>query len=103
MHDNGYGVKTHDYYANVEPFQYYKSTANPHHLPPTSVTMIGKTDQANHQYDLSDFWAAEVGNLPAASFLKAPSYQQGHAGYSGPLLEQSFLVDTINKIQKLPE
>jgi phospholipase C len=40
MHDNGYGVKTHDYYANVEPFQYYKSTANPHHLPPTSVTMI---------------------------------------------------------------
>jgi phospholipase C len=66
--------------------------------------MIGKTDQANHQYDLSDFWAAaEVGNLPAASFLKAPSYQQGHAGYSGPLLEQSFLVDTINKIQKLPE
>jgi phospholipase C len=104
MHDNGYGVKTHDYYANVEPLQYYKSTANPHHLPPTSVTMIGKTDQANHQYDLSDFWAAaEVGNLPAASFLKAPLYQQGHAGYSGPLLEQSFLVDTINKIQKLPE
>ena len=104
MHDNGYGVKTHDYYASVEPFQYYKSTANPHHIPPTSVTMIGYTDQANHQYDLSDFWAAaEAGNLPAVSFLKAPSYQQGHAGYSGPLLEQSFLVDTINRIQKIPE
>ena len=104
MHDNGYGIKTHDYYANVEPFQYYKSTANQHHLPPTSATMIGHTDQANHQYDLSDFWAAaEAGNLPAVSFLKAPSYQQGHAGYSGPLLEQTFLVDTINRIQKLPE
>jgi phospholipase C len=104
MHDNGYGVKTHDYYANIEPFQFYKSTANPHHLPPTSVGTIGHTDQANHQYDLSDFWAAaEAGNLPAVSFLKAPSYQQGHAGYSGPLLEQNFLVDTINRIQKLPE
>ena len=104
MHDNGYGVKTHDYYANLEPFQYYKSTANPHHLPSTSVTMIGHTDQANHQYDLSDFWAAaEAGNLPAVSFLKAPSYQQGHAGYSGPLLEQNFLVNTINRIQQLPE
>ena len=104
MHDNGYGIKTHDYYANVEPFQYYKSTANQHHLPPTSATMVGHTDQANHQYDLSDFWAAaEAGNMPAVSFLKAPSYQQGHAGYSGPLLEQSFLVDTINRIQKLPE
>jgi phospholipase C len=44
-----------------------------------------------------------LSNLPAVSFLKAPSYQQGHAGYSGPLLEQSFLVDTINRIQKLPE
>ena len=104
MHDNGYGVKTHDYYANVEPFQYYKSTANPHHLPPSSLDMIGHTDQANHQYDLSDFWnAAQAGNLPAVSFLKAPSYQQGHAGYSRPLLEQNFLVDTINRIQKLPE
>jgi phospholipase C len=104
IHDNGYGVKTHDYYANLEPFQYYKSTANPHHLPPTSVTMIGRTDQAKHQYDLSDFWAAaEAGNLPAVSFLKAPSYQQGHAGFSGPLLEQTFIVDTINRIQKLPE
>src|SRR3989454_5089613 len=47
-----------DYSAHHEPFQYYKSTANPHHLPPTSVSMIGKTDQANHQYDLTDFWNA---------------------------------------------
>lgn len=104
MHDNGYGVKTHDYYASMEPFQYYKSTANPHHLPPTSVAMIGHTDQANHQYDLIDFWnAVDSGNMPSVSFLKAPSYQQGHAGYSGPLLEQNFLVDTINRIQKSPE
>jgi hypothetical protein len=28
---------------------YYASTANPHHLPPGSVDMIGQTDQPNHQ------------------------------------------------------
>jgi hypothetical protein len=29
--------------------------ANPHHLPPSSVSMIGHTDRANHQYALTDF------------------------------------------------
>ena len=66
--------------------------------------MIGHTDQANHQYDISDFWdAAQSGNLPSVSFLKAPAFQDGHAGYSNPLDEQTFVVDTINRIQKLPE
>lgn len=73
-------------------------------MPPSSIEKIGHNDQANHQYDLSDFWnAAENRNSPAVSFIKAPSYQEGHAGYSGPLLDQSFLVNTINRIQKLPE
>jgi phospholipase C len=41
--------------------------------------MVGHTDQANHQYDMSDFWnAANTGNMPAVSFLKAPNYQNGH-------------------------
>ena len=44
-----------DYSPHHEPFQYYKSTANPNHLPPSSEAAIGHTDQANHQYDLSDF------------------------------------------------
>ena len=92
-----------DYSAHHEPFQYYKSTANPHHLPPTSIAMIGKTDQANHQYDLSDFWnAAAAGNMPSVSFLKASRYQDGHAGYSDPIDEQAFLVNTTNKLQGLP-
>ena len=66
--------------------------------------MIGLTDQANHQYDLSDFWASAVsGNLPSVTFLKAPAYQDGHAGYSSPLAEQTFVVETINRIQQLPE
>lgn len=93
-----------DYLPHHEPFQYYASTANPHHLPPSSVDMIGKTDQANHQYDLADFWAAlDAHNLPAVVYLKAPAYQDGHSGYSGPLQEQEYLVDTINRLQQSPE
>ncbi len=52
---------------------------------------------------MTDFWtAADSGNLPAVSFLKAPAYQDGHAGYSDPLDEQTFLVNTINHLQQLP-
>ncbi|BCL81114.1 phospholipase C [Ktedonobacteria bacterium brp13] len=103
-HTNIGGVAVTDYSPHHEPFQYYKSTANPHHLPPTSTSMIGKTDQANHQYDIQDFWTAvNNGNMPAVSYLKAPAYQDGHAGYSDPLDEQTFLTTTINQLQKRPE
>ena len=102
-HVNIGGSTINDYSPHHEPFQYFASTANPMHLPPTSVSMIGHQDQANHQYDISDFWAAaDAGNLPAVSFLKAPEYQDGHAGYSDPLDEQTFLVGTINKLEQLP-
>jgi phospholipase C len=100
-HKNVGGATQTDYSAHHEPFQYYQSTSNPHHLAPSSVDMIGKTDQANHQYDLSDFWASVgAGNMPAVSFLKAAKYQDGHAGYSDPLDEQHFLVDTINRLEQ---
>ena len=68
--------------------------------------MIGKQgDQANHQqYDLVDFWAAvQAGNMPAVSLLKAPRVQDGHAGYSDPIDEQAFLVNTTNTLMKTPE
>jgi phospholipase C len=103
-HNNIGGAPVTDYSAHHEPFQYYRSTANPHHLPPTSVSMIGHTDRANHQYDLTDFFAAlKAGNLPAVSYLKAARYQDGHAGYSDPLDEQHFLVSTINKLEASPQ
>ena len=93
-----------DYSAHHEPFQYFLSTANPHHLPPGSTAMIGRTDQANHQYDLKDFWdAVDAGHMPAVSFLKAVRAQDGHAGYSSPLDEQQFLVNTINRLEQRPE
>ena len=92
-----------DYIAHHEPFQYYASTANPHHLPPSSASMIGHTDQANHQYDLSAFdQALAAGSLPAVSYLKAAGYQDGHAAYSDPIDEQHFLVHEINAIESSP-
>jgi phospholipase C len=100
-HANIGGTRVDDYMAHHEPFQYYRSTANPHHLPPSSVAAIGHTDRANHQYDLTDFYAAlDHDNLPAVSFVKAPAYQDGHAGYSDPLDEQHFLVQVVNKVQE---
>ena len=93
-----------DYVPHHNPFQYFASTANPAHLPPTSLAMVGKTDQANHLYDLTWFkQAAQAGHLPAVSFLKAPAYQNGHPGNSNPLDEQAFIVATLNFLQQLPE
>ncbi|OIK07677.1 phospholipase [Bacillus sp. MUM 116] len=103
-HTNIEGASVTDYNPHHEPFQYYKSTANPDHVTSSSPDLIGKTDQANHQYDMKDFWTAvDNGNLPSVSYLKAPNYQDGHAGYSDPLDEQHFIVDTINHLQKTPE
>jgi len=103
-HIGGDGKPKGDYIPHHQPFQYYASTSNPHHLPPSSVAAIGHTDQANHQYDLSDFWdAAAAGKLPAVSYLKAAGYQDGHAAYSSPLAEQTFIVETLNRLQALPE
>jgi phospholipase C len=100
-HTNVGGMVSEDYIPHHEPFQYYASTANPAHTPPASVAEIGHDGPANHQYDLSDFWAAvQANNMPAVSFLKAAAYQDGHAGYSSPLDEQHFVVDTINRLQK---
>jgi len=71
---------------------------------PSLVAAIGTTDGANHQYDIHDFFDALAnGNFPAVSFLKAPGYRDGHAGYSSPLDEQAFVVVTINTLQKDPE
>jgi len=126
------GVKD-DYIAHHEPFQYYASTANPHHLTiPTDaggqdtlagLEEIGTDTQSfvhgvpqfntpNHQYDTSDFdqLVAAITNgqlspnaLPAVSFLKAPGYEDGHAAYSDPTDEQAFLVNTINELEQSPD
>jgi phospholipase C len=92
-----------DYIPHHQGFQYFKQTSNPHHVAASSTAMIGQTDQANHQYDLADFFTAlAAGNMPAVTYLKASAYQDGHAGYSDPIDEQTFLVNTINTIMKSP-
>jgi phospholipase C len=103
VHQNVDGATVADYLPHHNPFQYYQPTANPSHTPPASLFEIGHDGPANHQYDLADFWeAADAGRLPAVSYLKAAAYQDGHAGYSDPLDEQGFLVETINHLQRLP-
>jgi phospholipase C len=127
-----YGYKD-DYIPHHEPFQYYASTANPHHLTvPTNAkgqdTMAGlreigtdtqsyvngqpQFNTPNHNYDTSDFdqlvSAIHQGDLPpsalpAVSFLKAPGYQDGHAAYSDPIDEQQFVVNEINALQQTPD
>ena len=127
-----YGYKD-DYIPHHQPFNYYASTANPHHLTlPTdtngtvdrkALNTIGtdtqhyvngapQFDTPNHQYDMSDFdqLVAGIGHgdlppsaLPAVSFLKAPGYQDGHAAYSDPLDEQRFVTSEINALMKTPD
>ncbi|MDQ1547028.1 MAG: phospholipase [Actinomycetota bacterium] len=99
-HDNVDRVSSKDYVPHHNPFAYYTSTSNPHHLPPSSTSAIGETDQANHNYDLTEFDAAlKAGVLPSVSFLKPAAYQNGHAANSDPLDEQHFLVSEINAIE----
>jgi phospholipase C len=99
------GNNTDDYIPHHMPFQYYTATANPNHVRPTSVFSIGYPgDPANNQYDVKDFFnAVNAGNFPAVSFLKAPAYQDAHPGYSSPLDEQNFVVNTVNFIENTPE
>jgi phospholipase C len=95
---------TGDYIPHHAFFQYYASTLNAKHTRPNSVWEIGNDGPANHEYDINDFYqAVKAGNFPAVSFLKAPAYQDGHAGYSDPLDEQTFVVKVINFLQKSEE
>jgi phospholipase C len=91
---------TADYVAHHAFFQYWASTANPMHTPPKNVNEIGNDGPANHNYDINDFYnAVKKNKLPAVSFVKAPAYQDGHAGYSDPIDEQTFIVNVINMLQ----
>jgi phospholipase C len=96
-------VLKRDYLPHHEPFQYYRSTANPRHMRPSSPAVIGTNHDggANHQYDTHDFFdAINAGNFPTVSYLKAPAYQDGHSGYSSPLDEQQFVVHVVNFLEQ---
>ena len=106
------GQTTADYVPHHNWFQYFASTANPTHARPSSAAVIGlsleadgKTPEpANHQYDTDDFFATvKAGNYPSVSFIKAPAFQDGHAGYSDPLDEQAFTAKIVNFLQQQPD
>jgi phospholipase C len=99
----GLAATTGDYIPHHSFFNYWASTANYAHTRPASLDEIGWNGQANHQYDIADFVnAASSDRLPAVSFVKAPAYQDGHAGYSDPLDEQTFIVRILNLLQRQP-
>ena len=100
-----------DYVPHHNWFQYFASTANPEHLLPSSTAAIGhsydadgRRDPANHEYGMGAFWkAVDAGDLPTVSFLKAPAYEDGHAGYSDPLDEQTWITQVVNRLERRPE
>jgi phospholipase C len=95
------GDTGNDYVPHHEPFQFYASTRNPHHYPPSSVAAIGTTDQANHQYDTSNFFQAlNAGSLPSVSFIKAPYAYNGHPGNSDPISEQYWITQVVNAVMQ---
>src|SRR5262249_19166428 len=46
---------------------------------------------------------SKAGNLPSVSYVKAARYQDAHPGNSDPLLEQVFVVNVINALQRSEE
>ncbi len=97
------GEEETDYIPHHTFTSYWPSIANLNHTRPASVSEIGHSGPANHSYDILDFYtAAKAGNLPAVSFLKAEGYEDAHPGYSDPLDEQAFVVNTINLLESLP-
>jgi phospholipase C len=112
-----YGTEA-DYSAHYDGFQFYASTANPHHLAPTSLGVVGtdtatpgEFDTANHNYDVSTFnslvsaigdGSVPASHLPAVTYLKAPVNETGHPASSDPIDEQVWLTSEINAIEALP-
>jgi phospholipase C len=93
-----------DYSPHHQPFQYYASTRNQHHIKPASLNEIGHNGPANHQYDIADFYSAlDTHKLPSVSYLKAARYQDANPSNSDPLLEQVFIVQVVNALQRSAE
>jgi len=96
----GLAGTTADYVPHHAWPQYYPSTANPKHTRPTSTAEIGHNGPANHVYDIQDFMAMAPYGIPAVSFIKLAAYQDGHAGYSDPLDEQTGVVTLVNQLMQ---
>ena len=98
------GRTVNDYIQHHMWFNYFQSTSNPNHVPPSSIKEIGHNGPANHAYDLEEFEkAVGAGNFPAVSFIKQSAFQDGHPKNSNALDEQTGLVNLINFLQEQPD
>ena len=78
-HTNIGGATVTDYIPHHEPFEYYASTANPHHVAPKNLAEVGYNGPANHQYDLSWFGKALARRQPARGQLRQSRRVPGRA------------------------
>jgi phospholipase C len=96
------------YNPHYAPFDYYPSTANPHHVVETNLAAVGSdtcTDFScpNHNYALTTFYnAIAAGNLPAVTYLKFAENNTGHPTDSTPLEEQASIVSAVNAVEQSP-
>ena len=96
------------YNSHYAPFDYYMSTANPHHVAQTNLSKVGSDTCSdfscpNHNYDLTTFYnALAAGNLPAVTYLKFAENDTGHPADSTPLAEQTQIVTAVNAIEESP-
>ncbi len=60
--------------AHQEPFQYYPSAANPHHLPPASLSAIG-----------TDTSTARAPQFDAAFYQLMPDHRRLRRGVIAPI------------------
>jgi phospholipase C len=96
------------YNPHYAPFDYYPSTANPHHVAQTNLSKVGSDTCSdlscpNHNYGLTTFYnALAAGNLPAVTYLKFAENDTGHPSDSTPLEEQTSIVTAVNAIEQSP-
>jgi len=77
LHMASDGSVKQDYIGHHEPFNYFPSTQNLHHLPPSSPDKVGQTDQANHQYDLNTLFTINNVSGPSAEPTRSPASSPG--------------------------
>ncbi len=97
---------TNGYSAHHDPFQYFTSTADLTHQWAFDPKM-NYSQPNRHQRDLDVLYAALSGapingtvpDLPAISWVKAPTASDGHPGYSNPNSDDRFVGDLVSRLK----
>ena len=100
------GSATNGYSAHHDPFQYFASTADLSHQWAWDPK-LNYAQADRHQRDLDLFYAAlsgspvngRVPDLPAISWVKAPSASDAHPGYSSPVADDQFVGELAKRLK----